>query len=223
MLIKATNIAKSYTENKTNYRIFHSVNMQVLPKSVHCITGPSGSGKTTLLNCLATIDHVDTGVVSFLGQDVKKITHKKLDLLRNQDIGFIYQFHHLLLHLSVIENVALPALILGRSVDEAKSSALDLLAEFDLLELALLKASVLSGGQRQRVAVARALINKPQLLIADEPTGSLDSKNAMIVYNQIYNACKNNNTACILASHDVNCLRDNSIVYHLSEGQLICR
>ena len=173
-MIVAKQIHKSYDK----LEILKGVDLQINAGEVVSIVGSSGAGKTTLLTILGTLDRPSSGEVFINGQNVVDLNDKKLAAFRNQNIGFVFQFHHLLPEFTALENICIPAFISKKSTKAAEAKALELLELFNLGERASHKPSELSGGEQQRVAVARALINDPKVIFADEPSGNLDSKNA---------------------------------------------
>ncbi len=173
-MITGKNIHKRYGE----VEVLKGVDVEISKGEVVAIAGPSGSGKSTLLHILGTLDRADTGLVEMNGTAVSSLTGKKLAAFRNKHIGFVFQFHHLLPEFSALENVCIPGWLAGRNKGEVKKEAERLLAMLNLSHRVENKPNQLSGGEQQRVAVARALINKPDIIFADEPTGNLDSANA---------------------------------------------
>src|SRR3569833_570969 len=173
-MLKAQSIRKSYGQ----LQILKGVDLEVKKGEIVTIVGASGAGKSTLLNILGTLDKSDSGSVSIAGIDVSKLNHADLSAFRNRKIGFVFQFHHLLAEFNAIENVCIPALIAGESRNNAEKRAKRLLERLKLDDRVSHKPAQLSGGEQQRVAVARALINGPSLIFADEPSGNLDSTNA---------------------------------------------
>lgn len=173
-MITAKNIQKSYD----SLEILKGVDLEIKPSEVVSIVGSSGAGKTTLLTILGTLDRPSSGEVHIAGENVFAMNDKKLAAFRNQNIGFVFQFHHLLPEFTALENICIPAFISKIGKKEAELKAMKLLELFNLTERASHKPSELSGGEQQRVAVARALINDPKVIFADEPSGNLDSKNA---------------------------------------------
>ncbi len=173
-MIEATNIIKSYDK----LQVLKNISLQVANEEIVCLVGASGAGKSTLLHILGTLDKPDRGKVLIDGKDVLAMSDKALSQYRNQHIGFVFQFHHLLPEFTAIENICLPALIGGKSKKEAVKDAEHLLDIFNLKDRATHKPSELSGGEQQRIAIARALINNPSVVFADEPSGNLDSQNA---------------------------------------------
>jgi len=174
-MIKVENVTKSYGA----LRVLKGINIEVSQEEIVCLMGASGAGKSTLLHIMGTLDSPDEGIVEINGQNVFKMKDKILSKFRNQHIGFVFQFHHLLPEFTAIENVCLPALIAGKSRKEAIKEAEKLLTIFKLSDRAEHKPSELSGGEQQRIAIARALINNPKIVFADEPSGNLDSENAL--------------------------------------------
>ncbi|MBP5411683.1 MAG: ABC transporter ATP-binding protein [Bacteroidales bacterium] len=173
-MIEATNIIKSYDK----LQVLKNISLQVANEEIVCLVGASGAGKSTLLHILGTLDKPDSGKVLIDGKDVLAMSDKALSQYRNQHIGFVFQFHHLLPEFTAIENICLPALIGGKSKKEAVKDAEHLLDIFNLKDRATHKPSELSGGEQQRIDIARALINNPSVVFADEPSGNLDSQNA---------------------------------------------
>jgi lipoprotein-releasing system ATP-binding protein len=173
-MIKVESLQKSYGTLK----VLKGINLEVSDSSVVTIVGASGAGKSTLLHLIGTLDRPDGGRVLMDGTDLYKLSDKELAEFRNRNIGFVFQFHHLLPEFTAVENVALPAMIAGATKQEAMKRAGELLDYLKLSERATHKPSQLSGGEQQRVAVARALVNNPKLILADEPSGNLDTENA---------------------------------------------
>ena len=173
-MLRAKSICKSYGQ----LQILKGVDLEVKKGEIVTIVGASGAGKSSLLNILGTLDKPDSGKVYLNNIEVSQLSNKDISAFRNHKIGFIFQFHHLLAEFNAIENVCIPALIAGKSRAEAEKRAAQLLEKLGLGERMLHKPNQLSGGEQQRVAVARALINKPALIFADEPSGNLDSTNA---------------------------------------------
>ena len=173
-MISGENISKSYGE----LQVLKSVNILIKNKEIVSITGPSGAGKSTLLQLLGTLDEPNEGVVKYDEIDISGYNTNQMANFRNNTIGFIFQFHHLLPEFSALENVCMPALIRGEKKNDAIQKAMDLLTKLDLKNRIHHKPNELSGGEQQRVAVARALINNPKVIFADEPSGNLDTENA---------------------------------------------
>lgn len=181
-MIVAKNIHKKYG----NLEVLKGVDLHIMPSEVISIVGSSGAGKTTLLTILGTLDSATSGEILFNNENITSLNEKKLAAFRNQHIGFVFQFHHLLPEFTAIENVCIPAFIKKTSKKEAELKALELLDLLGLKDRAHHKPSELSGGEQQRVAVARALINNPKVIFADEPSGNLDSENAQNLHQLFF-------------------------------------
>lgn len=202
MIIRLKNIKKIYGESvKTT--VLKGINLDIEEGSFNAIIGQSGSGKSTLLNIIGTIDKVTEGEVFINDINIKKLSKKKLAILRNKEIGFVFQFHHLLPEFTAIENVMMPALIDGKlNKRDIKERAEILLDKVGLLDIKNSKVSNMSGGQQQRVAIARALMNSPSLILADEPTGNLDSDTTMEIYNLLREINEEFRTTFLIITHD---------------------
>lgn len=198
MILKATNIHKSYDD----LHVLKGISLEVKEGEVVSIVGASGAGKTTLLQVLGTLTNADEGEIWMNGQDISKLSEKKLSQFRNQNIGFVFQFHHLLPEFTALENVSIPGWIGNRDPNEVKQQAIELLELLSLKDRMHHKPNELSGGERQRVAVARALINNPSIVLADEPSGSLDSNNKEELYDLIYKLREKYNQTFIIVTHD---------------------
>ena len=197
-MLKAINIHKSYG----NLDILKGVNLEVKKGEIVAIVGASGAGKSSLLNILGTLDKADAGQLFFNDHELNKLNSKQLSDFRNRRIGFIFQFHHLLAEFSALENVCIPAFIAGTSKAIAEKRAMELLDMLGLADRATHKPNQLSGGEQQRVAVARALINKPDLIFADEPSGNLDSANARDLHELFIKLRKDFNQTFVIVTHN---------------------
>ncbi len=209
MTLRIHNVSKHYGETP----VFANVSLDVAPGEFVAIVGESGVGKSTLLNCMAGLDHWDSGTVQVEGVDLGTLNEDARALLRREKVGFVFQAFHVLPHLDVAQNVALPLLLLGQP-DEARVQAL-----LDVVGLGALGARLpqqLSGGQLQRVAIARALVHKPRLLLADEPTGNLDPATAALVMQALVQQCRAQNAALVLVTHSVLATGQADRVLHLS-------
>ena len=193
---------KNLTKRFGNIQVLKGIDLKVNKGEVISIVGPSGAGKTTLLQLIGTLDKPDSGSILFNGEDLCKMNSKKLATFRNQHIGFVFQFHQLLPEFTALENVTIPALIAGRNRKEAEQEALELLEMMGLKERVNHKPSELSGGENQRVAVARALINHPDVVLADEPSGSLDSKNKEELHKLFFDLRDKFGQTFIIITHD---------------------
>jgi lipoprotein-releasing system ATP-binding protein len=197
-MIKAENIRKSFG----SLEVLRGVSLNVKPHEVVSIVGQSGAGKTTLLQILGTLSKMDSGSLTIDGEQVGVLRDEQLSDFRNRKIGFVFQFHHLLPEFSALENVMIPALIARRSRSEAEREAKRLLEMMNLKERLSHKPSALSGGEQQRVAIARALINRPALLLADEPSGNLDSKNRDEIHSLFFRLREELGQTTIIVTHD---------------------
>lgn len=201
-IIVCDNLSKVYQEGRLATSVLEGVNLSVSKGELLAIVGTSGSGKSTLLHLLGALDAPTTGNILFNGNNIHQLSSKQQSKWRNQELGFVYQFHHLLSEFSALENVAMPLLIAGESIKSAQKKATELLNRVGLSERIQHRPSELSGGERQRVAIARALINKPSLVLADEPTGNLDAKSAESVYQLLKELNTEFGTAFIVVTHD---------------------
>lgn len=193
--------------------------------TIHCgeivsIVGPSGAGKTTLLQILGTLDRPDSGCVLFDGIDVSAYKEKQLSAFRNQHIGFVFQFHQLLPEFTAVENVMMPALINGMSMTDARSRAMEMLDYLRLTNRATHKPSELSGGEKQRVAVARALVNRPQVILADEPSGSLDTQNKVELHQLFFDLRRELGQTFIIVTHDETLASTTDRTIRLRDGKI---
>ena len=198
MIVKARGIEKSFG----NLKVLKGIDFQAEKGEVVSIMGASGAGKSTLLQILGTLSTPDAGSLEIAGTDVLKLGSRALSAFRGKEIGFVFQFHHLLPEFTALENVLIPAYIAGRSERDAKPRALDLLATLGLSERVSHKPSELSGGEQQRVAIARALINNPSVLFADEPSGNLDSKTKAELHKLFFQLRDQFGQTIVIVTHD---------------------
>ena len=197
-MIKANDIHKSFG----SLEVLKGVSLSIKPSEVVSIVGPSGAGKTTLLQILGTLSKPDSGSLFIDGKQIDTLDDNALSDFRNRQIGFVFQFHHLLPEFTALENVMIPALIAHRNLQEAEREASILLKMMDLSERATHKPSALSGGEQQRIAIARALINHPALLLADEPSGNLDSKNRDQIHSLFFRLREELGQTTLIVTHD---------------------
>lgn len=214
-MIEAIDIRKSYD----SLQVLKGVSLSVDRGEIVAIVGPSGAGKTTLLQILGSLDRPDSGRVLYDGTDIFALSDKKLAAFRNKNIGFVFQFHSLLPEFTTLENVALPALIEGTSRAEAFKEARELIDYLGLKERADHKPAQLSGGERQRAAVARALINKPAVVLADEPSGSLDSKNRQELHQLFFDLRRDRGQTFVIVTHDETLAASADRTIHLLDGR----
>ena len=197
-MIQANDIHKSFG----SLEVLKGVSLSVKPSEVVSIVGPSGAGKTTLLQILGTLSKPDSGSLTIDGKQINSLDDNALSDFRNQRIGFVFQFHHLLPEFTALENVMIPALIARRNRQEAEREAMSLLKMMELAERTTHKPSALSGGELQRVAIARALINRPALLLADEPSGNLDTKNRDHIHSLFFRLREELGQTTLIVTHD---------------------
>jgi len=218
IILQAKNIDKSFSNGKTKLSVLKNFSLDVEMGQIITIMGQSGSGKTTALNILGTLDQADAGELTINGTQIHDMNETELSTIRNRDIGFVFQFHHLLPEFSAIENILMPTWIKG--ADDRKDSALDLIEKMGLSERKDHFPSQLSGGERSRVAVARALMNKPKLVLADEPTGNLDEKNANKLIDLLGKINKDFHQAIVLTTHNPKIARIGHKQFFLENGSL---
>ena len=216
-MIQLTDIHKSFG----TLEVLKGIDLEIAKGEVVSIVGPSGAGKTTLLQIMGTLDRADCGSVVINGTDVSRLGQKALARFRNQQIGFVFQFHQLLPEFTALENVMIPGLIGGRSRKETRRRAEELLAFMGLSERADHKPSELSGGEKQRVAVARALINDPAVVMADEPSGSLDSANKAELHRLFFDLRDRLGQTFVIVTHDEQLATLTDRTIHLKDG-LLC-
>lgn len=197
-MIQLHDIRKSFG----TLEVLKGIDLSIHPGEVVSIVGPSGAGKTTLLQIIGTLDRPDSGRVLFDGIDISDYKEKQLSAFRNRHIGFVFQFHQLLPEFSAVENVMMPALIGGASMNEARQRAMEMLDYLHLTDRATHKPTELSGGEKQRVAVARALVNRPQVILADEPSGSLDTHNKEELHQLFFDLRRELGQTFIIVTHD---------------------
>ncbi len=214
-------IGKNIYKKFNDLEILRGVDLEIKQAEIVSIVGSSGAGKTTLLTILGTLDRPSAGEVRINNVEVSKLNDKKLAAFRNQNIGFVFQFHQLLPEFNAIENICIPALIAKKSKKEAEKRAEELLELFNLKERSLHKPSELSGGEQQRVAVARALINNPKVIFADEPSGNLDSKNAEELHQLFFRLRDNFNQTFVIVTHnnDLAKMADRTLV--MRDGKIV--
>ncbi len=214
------NIYKSFYKDSIEIRVLNNISISFNKGEKIAITGKSGSGKSTLLNIIGTLEAPTKGKVIIKKIDTTNLDEDSLSLLRNTTIGFVFQFHYLIKELTALENVMLPALIKGESYNNAKNRAETLLKELSLSHRITHKPTELSGGEQQRVAIARALINEPELLLADEPTGNLDTKNSEITLKLLDNFHKKFNLTLIIATHNLDIAKMCNRIIKLEDGKI---
>lgn len=216
-MIHLTNIEKSFG----SLEVLKGIDLEINKGEVVSIVGPSGAGKTTLLQIMGTLDRPDSGKVIVDGVDVSTLSQKKLSDFRNQHVGFVFQFHQLLPEFTALENIMIPAFIAGKSQKEAKRRALELLDFMGLTERAEHKPNELSGGEKQRVAVARALVNNPAIILADEPSGSLDTKNKGELHQLFFDLRDKFGQTFVIVTHDEQLASITDRTIHMKDGRIL--
>lgn len=209
---------KGVTKSFGTLQVLKGIDLHIAPREVVSIVGPSGAGKTTLLQIMGTLDKPDAGQVLINGVDVAALKRNKLAEFRNTQIGFIFQFHQLLPEFTALENIMLPAFISGKSEKEVRQRALELLDFMKIRERAEHKPNELSGGEKQRVAVARALINNPAVILADEPSGSLDTKNKTELHQLFFDLRDQYGQTFVIVTHDEELARITDRTIHMRDG-----
>ena len=220
VLLQCDKLCKRYQEGKVQTDVLHDVSFSINTGELMAIVGSSGSGKSTLLHLLGGLDTPTSGDVIFNGKAMSSMSSSAKAELRNRELGFIYQFHHLLPDFTAMENVAMPLLIGKKNTDETKQRALDMLKAVGLDHRSNHRPSELSGGERQRVAIARALVNNPRLVLADEPTGNLDARNADSIFELLGELNVRQGTAFLVGTHDVKLAKRMSRQLEMQDGRL---
>jgi lipoprotein-releasing system ATP-binding protein len=213
-MIKAQNIKKSFGP----LQVLKGINLEVPAGKLYSIVGASGAGKTTLLQILGTLSNPDEGIIFIDGREISAMQEKELSRFRNQKLGFVFQFHHLLPEFTALENVCIPAFIGGSSRSKAETRARELLDYLNLHERMHHKPSQLSGGEKQRVAVARALVNHPAVVLADEPSGNLDSQNRDELHELLFTLRNEMGQTFIIVTHDDSFAERSDKIIHIKDG-----
>ncbi|MBI5808431.1 MAG: ABC transporter ATP-binding protein [Ignavibacteriales bacterium] len=222
IILQAENIFKSYSvDEKSKVEVLKGVSIQLEKSKINMIIGASGAGKSTLLHVISGLDFPDSGNVFINSLNIFSISEEKLSKFRNKHIGFVFQFHHLLPEFSALENVAIPIMIAGTSLNKAKQKASEILEMVGLKDRSNHKPSELSGGEAQRVAVARALANNPDIIFADEPTGNLDSTNSELIHQLIFDIRDKFQTTFLIVSHNPELIKLGETIYEMKDGKII--
>ena len=221
LILKAEKIQKSFqTTKKVSLNVLKGISLEIIKEKITVIVGSSGAGKSTLLHLLGGLDRPDSGEVIYDDKNIFNFSDDKLANFRNKNVGFVFQFHHLLPEFSALENVMIPQLIEGKNLQTAKIRSEELLATVGLTERLDHKPAELSGGEQQRVAVARALANSPKIIFADEPTGNLDSVNSEEIHKLILNLKVNLGVTFVIVTHNQNLVNLVDQIYEIKDGQI---
>ena len=221
ILLRCQDLVKTYREGELETPVLRGINLSVMQKEMLAIVGSSGSGKSTMLHLLGALDTPTSGTVLFEQQDIYQWNNQQQAQFRNRELGFVYQFHHLLGEFTALENVAMPLLIGGMAVKKASKMATEMLERVGLSLRITHRPAELSGGERQRVAIARALVNEPHLVLADEPTGNLDHKSATAIYELMCQLNRELGTAFVVVTHDRELAGKLHRQVHMVDGALV--
>ncbi|HYW33850.1 MAG TPA: ABC transporter ATP-binding protein [Balneolaceae bacterium] len=222
IILQGSHLVKSFPSKTEEERlvVLNDLSIDIYQGDIACVIGASGSGKSTLLHILGGLDRPDSGTVSWNNRSMYEMNSEELADFRNKKLGFVFQFHHLLPEFTALENVMMPSLISGTSLKKAKERAMELLDRFGIAGRADHRPSELSGGEQQRVSMARALINNPDLILSDEPTGNLDQRNTDIILDMLFDLREIDNVSILLITHEKEIAQQTDIIYELSEGKL---
>ena len=218
VILDATNVCKSYHNGQNNLQVLKDFSLKVNKRDIITISGQSGCGKTTALNILGTLDQPDSGTIMFMGNDINKLNEEELSLFRNKRIGFVFQFHHLLPEFTALDNVMMPVWISKK--EDMEDYAIDLFGTLGIMERMNHFPSELSGGERSRVALIRAIINKPNVLFADEPTGNLDEKNSIKLVDLLCQINRDFEQTIVLTTHNPDIAKIGNRQYTIENGLL---
>ena len=219
-VLEVKDLGKTYSQGDLSVEVLKKVNLIVGEAEMHAIIGSSGAGKSTLLHLLGGLDQLTTGDIRVMGQTIRNLSEKKLGLLRNRYLGFIYQFHHLLPEFDALDNIKMPLLIRRESDSQASEQAMHLLQQVGLENRARHKPGELSGGERQRIALARALVTSPACILADEPTGNLDEKTAAAMLELMLELNESSRTSLVIVTHDMKIASRMQQLWVMHDGML---
>lgn len=221
-VLRAHAVSKSYKseQGEANLEVLRNATVSVKKGSITSIVGSSGSGKSTLLHILGGLDRPDSGTVFWGNKNLLSMDSDQLAEFRNTNIGFVFQFHHLLPEFTALENVCMPALIAGESLDKSSEHALELLDRFGVADRKYHRPTQLSGGEQQRVSMARALMNNPGIILADEPTGNLDDKNTEIILEMLFELRDKDNVSVLLITHEEEIAKRSDVILEIKSGEL---
>jgi len=214
------NLCKSFDDAGVELEVLKGITISLQKKEIVAVVGESGAGKSTFLHILGTLDHPSSGKVMIEGEDIFGWSEQKLATFRNESIGFVFQFHHLLPEFNALENIMMPLLIAGIDRKEARRRALSLIEEVGLLDRASHKPGELSGGEQQRIAIARSLVNNPKLVLADEPTGNLDTENGNVVFSLLKKLNYERDITFVLVTHNQHLLKQADRAIEIVDGKV---
>ncbi|MFX0185617.1 MAG: ABC transporter ATP-binding protein [Candidatus Hodarchaeota archaeon] len=220
VIVECIDLKKAYILGEVKVDALRGINMKIKRGEMISIMGPSGCGKTTLLNIIGSLDSPTSGKVFLEGRDISNANEKELTKIRRKSVGFIFQFYNLLPVLTAFENVELPLLISGVPKEIRQRRTMELLEKVDLLERKDHKPDELSGGERQRVAIARSLANRPSILLADEPTGDLDTETGFAILNLLKEVNKTEKQTLVVVTHDASIARQSNRIFHIKDGMI---
>lgn len=220
-VIEIKGLEKSYGEGSGSLKVLKGIDLSVLKGEVVAVTGPSGTGKSTLLNIIGCLDDFDQGSIRLVNRDVSFFTIDDLSSFRNKHMGFIFQLHNLLPEFTALENVMMPLLIRRVKWKSARETSMELLKRFDMDGRASHKPGEMSGGECQRIAVARAIVGEPDIILADEPTGSLDSKNSMNLLEILLELCREKKSTALIVTHDMHIAEMTDRVIRMLDGMIV--
>ncbi len=214
-------IVKNFTQGGEVIHVLRNISLEVKKGEIVALVGPSGSGKSTLLHIAGLLDEADGGVVKIMGESYGDVNDRQRTMARRKNVGFVYQFHHLLPEFDALENIIIPQLIAGVPPENAKKRGEELLQNMGLSDRMTHRPGQLSGGQQQRVAIARAMANSPALLLADEPTGNLDTHTSDIVFDEMRSVIRQSNSAALIATHNPELVKKMDRILKIVDGQIV--
>lgn len=219
-VLSLSNISKTFRQGGEEVQVLHGLNLSLAQGEIAALVGPSGSGKTTLLQIAGLLDNPDSGSVMLADEECATLNDAKRTVLRNRQLGFVFQFHHLLPELTALENVMMPLLLAGEKRNAARSKAENLLETVKLSHRIDHTPSRLSGGEQQRVAIARALVHEPALILADEPTGNLDPETSDHVFSAMQSALKARNASALIVTHNPDLAKKTTRIFSMEKGRV---
>ena len=222
-VLECRQVVKTFYDGSRELRILRGIDLVIEYGKIHVISGHSGAGKSTLLHIIGTLDRPTSGSILFHGDDLARLSKGAIDRIRNEEIGFVFQFYHLLPEFTALENVMMPGICKGRDRGECASRAEELLTKVGLAERMTHKPGKLSGGEQQRVAIARALFNKPSVVLADEPTGNLDEQTGAEIVDLLWSLNASENLTLIVVSHDLDLAQRADTWFQLYDGVTIAQ